>query len=147
MKVGLTRLQIRRKLLPNSKHQHLLPEPLTLILLNAERPRSAVDVAAVLPNRLDAALEEVHRVLQLKGMHGEIIEEAPEWFEGHDVVENEGDALVVGFSLAVFVVVEVPGVFEGRRTHAMEHGQALLFALCGTFGRSGGGGRVFRDGG
>lgn len=124
-----------------------MPELLALILGHAESPGSAVDVAGIFPDGFDAALEEVDRVLQLEGVHGEIVDGAPEGLEGEDILDDEGDALVVGLGVAVLVVVEVPRVLERRRAHATEHGQALVFALGRAFGGGGCGSWVFGDGG
>lgn len=145
--VGLTRLQIGGELLSDGEHQQFLPELLALIFRHAESPSPTVDVAGIFPDGLDATLEEVDRVLQLQGVHGEVIDGAPEGLEGEDIADDEGDALIVGLGVAVLVVVEVPRVLERGWAHPTEHCQALVFALCGAFGGGRCRGGIFRHGG
>ena len=114
-------LQSRRELLTHSQHQHLLPELLTLVLCHTEGPRATVDVARVLPNRLDATFEEVNRVLHLERMNREIVENTPERLEGDDVLHDKGETTFVGAAIAMLIVVESPGVLEWWWAHPTQH--------------------------
>lgn len=49
----------RCELLTDSKHQYFLPELFALVLWNTEGPGAAIDVTGVLPDGIDATLEEV----------------------------------------------------------------------------------------
>ena len=118
----LTRLDDINKLLTHSQHKDLLPEIKRLRFRHAERPGSTFNVTRVLPHGLDAALEKVHRVLQLEGVKGEGIEDLPERFGGYDVFLQEGEAAFVVLGLGVLVVIECPGVLEGRGAEVADEG-------------------------
>lgn len=121
---GLTWLYDVGELFADGEHQDFCPEFQRLRFGDAERPGAAFDVAGVLPHGLDAALEEVHRVLQLEGVKGEGIQDLPERFGGDDVLFHEGEAAFVVLRLCVLVVVECPGVLEGWRPKVPDEGQS-----------------------
>ena len=86
---GLTRLDDIGKLLAHGHHEHLFPEILSQGFWNAERPCAALHIARILPDRLDAALEEVDRVFQLESTERKGIEDLPERFHSDDIVFHE----------------------------------------------------------
>ena len=84
----LTRLDHVCELLPDGEEQDLLPRLLGLVLRHAESPRTALYIAGVLPDGLDAALEEVHGVFHLEPVEREAIVRFPEGLERDDVLEE-----------------------------------------------------------
>ena len=111
------------ELLADGEKQDLLPCLLALLLWHAEGPRSAFYVARILPYGLDTALEEMDGVFHLQRVEREAVVCLPEGLERDDVLEQDGQAAFVGGARRVLVVVEGPGVLEGRRAHASEHVQ------------------------
>ena len=112
------------ELFADGEHQDFLPKVLGLRFGDAERPGATFDVAGILPYGLHAALEEMHRVLQLEGVEREGVQDLPKWFGGDDVLFQEGEAAFVVLRLGVFVVVECPRVLEGWRSKVADEGQS-----------------------
>ena len=52
-------------------------------------------------------------VFELEAGEGEGVQDFPEGFHGDDIVFHEGEAALVVGGVAVHVVVEAPGIFEG----------------------------------
>lgn len=106
------------------EHQDLLPELFRLRFRHAEGPRSTFNVAGILPDGLDAPLEEMHRVFQFEGVEGEGVQDFPKWFGGDDVLLQEGETAFVVLRFGVFVVVEGPCVLESWCAEMADEGQS-----------------------
>lgn len=89
------------------------------------RPKSTYpfDVARILPDGLDAPLEEMHGVLHLQGVEGEGVQDLPEWLGGDDVLLQDGETAFVDLRIGVLVMVKRPCVLERWCSEMADEGQ------------------------
>ena len=64
---------------------HPRPKVRACALGHTERPAPSVDISPVLPNRLEALLEQVDRLAHLDLVHGRIVVVSPEVLDGLDL--------------------------------------------------------------
>lgn len=134
----------------NGQKADLMPELRRLLLADPEVPRATTGVAWVLPQWLDAKVEQMDAIPQLQALYRDVVEVLVEVFDAHDLLAKRLWAVGVLFGtssggcrlrrrlLLAFLGPKLPAVLELGDAHGfedrIEHGGAASWGGgCGCF--------------